>query len=76
MLKKEVVDCIRSGNIQTVQTFIKNAKNVNAETKDGETALMIASQGGNLEIARFLVEKGANVDAAMAQGAQGAQDEA
>jgi len=52
-------------NINTVKKQFKNLgpKVIFARDKEGRTALHIASNSGNLKVAKFLVEKGADVNA-------------
>lgn len=47
----------------TVKLFIDAGINVNANVENGYTALMYAAEKGYLEIAKLLIEKGANVNA-------------
>ena len=42
---------------------MKEGACVNARRSDGKTALMIASQQGNFEVAITLISAGANIDA-------------
>ncbi len=59
---------VMTGDLKSVRSVLKNGSpeeplNVNAGDKLDSTLLMIAAREGHLEIARILVEKGAEVDA-------------
>ena len=44
-----------------MKSLIENGANVNAKDKNGQTALMLASQNGYTEIVEYLAEHGADV---------------
>ena len=46
----------------TAQSQLAKGKDINAIDKDGKTILMHASIEGKTEVARFLIENGANVN--------------
>lgn len=52
-------------------TLLHNASDPNAKRKDGATALRLAIEHGNLEVARILVHRGAVVDSENLPGASG-----
>lgn len=53
---------ISKGDIATVKKFVEYGVSVN-ESKDGVTPLMFAVRYNNPEIAKFLIEKGADITA-------------
>ena len=54
---------IRAGNREHIDLFIKAGMDINAADKDGTSALMIASEKGDLEMAQLLIRNGADVNA-------------
>lgn len=44
-------------------SYVTQGTNVNVRTNNGRTALMVAAEGGNLEIVKYLVEHDAYVNA-------------
>jgi ankyrin repeat protein len=50
----------KNADIQKVYTLIKNEAAVNLADDDGKTPLMLAAEGGNLEIVRLLIASGAD----------------
>jgi ankyrin repeat protein len=57
------LDNVRTGDRELVEMFLSAGMDVNAKDKDGCTALMIASEKGDLGTAELLVRKGADVNA-------------
>ncbi|ESU20225.1 hypothetical protein FEDK69T_27370 [Flavobacterium enshiense DK69] len=57
-----LIVAISKGDVATVKKFIEYGVDVN-ETKNGMTPLMFAARFNNAEIAKFLIEKGADVSA-------------
>ena len=57
--------CQQGGNLPTVKTLIEAGANLHQKTKDsiGLTPIHLAAQSGKIEIVRFLVRSGAEVDA-------------
>lgn len=53
---------ISKGDLATVKKFVEYGMDVN-ESKNGMTPLMYAARYNNAEIAKFLIEKGANISA-------------
>jgi ankyrin repeat protein len=54
---------VRAGNREHAELFIKAGMDINARDKDGSTALMVASEKGDIEMAQFLIQNGADVNA-------------
>ncbi|MHC4643268.1 MAG: ankyrin repeat domain-containing protein, partial [Planctomycetota bacterium] len=52
----------KDGNIEAVRKHISTGKDINIRSKSGATLLIAASVGGQTEIARLLIEKGADVN--------------
>ena len=58
-----LIEVVKNNDINRVNSILNNGKeNINAKDKYCETALMIASSEGNLEIVKLLVENGADVN--------------
>lgn len=53
---------ISKGDVATVKKFVEYGVDVN-ESKNGMTPLMYAARYNNAEIAKFLIEKGADISA-------------
>jgi ankyrin len=49
-----------AGHLEIVQLLVRHGAALDKTNADQETALHIASRFGNLKIARFLIEQGAN----------------
>ncbi len=62
-LTAELFKAVIKGDLESVQQYIKNGASVNTSENNGDTVLIYASQIGNSEIAKLLLENGANVDA-------------
>jgi len=50
---------VKRGDLANVKRLIEKGANVNAQTNDGYTALILASRYGHKEIAKLLIEAGA-----------------
>lgn len=60
-----IFDAIESGDVDAVRRAIADGADINAiRDNDGKTLLHQAAYDGNTEIARLLIEHGANVNAA------------
>ena len=55
-------DACHSGNLLLFSLRLVEGVNLNGSTADGRTALMMAVEGGQLQIARLLIEVGADVN--------------
>jgi ankyrin repeat protein len=56
-------DAVKSGDMQNVKTLIDGANELlNAQDEDGKTPLHHAVRTGNGEIARYLIERGADIN--------------
>ncbi len=61
---KDFITACKTGNMKVVKRTEKDGFDIKSSlTKDGSTALMIAAAAGQNEVIRFLIEKGANVNA-------------
>ena len=67
-IQKKWFQAIQKNKIADVYELIDKDIDVDITTTDNQTGLMLASQNGNLEIARLLVVAGANVNYADDQG--------
>jgi len=59
---------VRAGNRDHVELFIKAGMDSNTADKDGSSALMVASEKGDLPMAELLLENGADVNAKNVDG--------
>ncbi len=65
----EIHEAARQGNLEKVRSLVdKDPALVAAKDKDGETPLHWAAYSGNPDLVRFLLDKGAAVDAKNARG--------
>lgn len=60
-----LLDAIQVGNTTAAKESLKHGANANAKSSDGRTALLIAIDKGQNEIAKALIESGANLDTAL-----------
>lgn len=66
---KNLIDASRSGNIDDVKIILKQENiNINAQDKEGNTALIISSQNGHKEIVATLIAAKANLETKNTQG--------
>ncbi len=57
----KLTTAIEQGDIATAKLIIKSGIDVNMQTANGRTALMLASKHGQAEIVKILLEKGADI---------------
>lgn len=69
-MNAEVIDAVELGDSGRLQQLIEKGASVNAKTRSGITALSLATIRGETEIARFLIERGAVLDARDKSGDQ------
>ena len=55
-------EAARDGNIDAVELLLKKYVDINIQNKNGETALMIASQKGHYQIVELLLKKHADIN--------------
>jgi hypothetical protein len=60
---QSLLEAVDSGNLEDAREAIQRGANVDLRDDRGRTPLMIAAKGGRLDMARLLVEKGADVNA-------------
>ncbi|EEI17129.1 ankyrin repeat domain-containing protein [Corynebacterium lipophiloflavum] len=63
----KLFELARTGDVVLLD-YVDNGVDVNLANQDGNTFLMLATYAGHLELARGLVERGANVDKLNARG--------
>ena len=59
---EKLIESAKNGDLEKVKECLANGANVNFRTKNGKTALMLASWYKNIEIVKLLVENRANVN--------------
>ena len=56
-----LIEAAKNNDTNRINSILNKGKvDINAKNKDGETALMLASSEGHLEMVKLLVENGAN----------------
>ena len=56
---------VRAGNLPKLQNLIEQqGANMNSRNRPGESLLMMAIKAGHVDIAHYLLDKGANVNVA------------
>ena len=68
-IKSEIADAAKRGDKQAVRELLQKKADVNAPQADGTTALHLAVQADDLELADLLIGAGAKVSAANVTGA-------
>lgn len=61
---EEFFAAARKGDVAAVKAFLDKGTDVNTKTRYGATALSYACDKGHIELAKLLIERGANVDQA------------
>jgi len=56
-----IFDYVAKGDISKIQSLIEYGSNIDIQNFYGQTALMYASENGNKEIVKFLLENGADI---------------
>ena len=65
-----LIDAAGSGELTKVRVLLDNNVDINfAKSSDDPTALMRASENNRLEVAKYLIERGANIDYQTSSGA-------
>jgi ankyrin repeat protein len=59
----------RQSNLKAVQALLDGGANINAVSADHSTALLLATINGAFDVAKFLVERGADLSVASVDGA-------
>ena len=59
---RELIEAVENNNIDKLKEFINNKVDINYQTEKGDTALILASYYGNIEIVKLLIKAGANKD--------------
>ena len=59
-----LIEAMKNNDINKINSILKSGKaDINSKDKYCETALMIASYKGNLEIVKLLIDNGADINA-------------
>jgi ankyrin repeat protein len=58
----DLLSAIERNDRDTIHRLLSGMRNLNEEGDEGETALMAAASAGNLEVVRFLIDEGADVN--------------
>ncbi len=61
-LSQQLFHAAGDGDLEGVETAIKNGANINFQSNDGYTALMIASFLGKKDVVELLISNGANIN--------------
>jgi len=56
----ELIRAVEEGNVSKVRELMKECRCPNTRTTDGDPALVVAARNGSMQLARFLLESGAN----------------
>jgi uncharacterized protein len=64
-----LVELAKKGDVETITTLLQGSADVNAAKGDGTTALHWAALRDNFQIARLLIDSGADADVANDYGA-------
>lgn len=59
---KTLIDAVKNGDIEEVKQMAKIRENLDAGDAQGQTPLMCAAMGGNIEMVKVLVEAGADIN--------------
>ncbi len=57
-----LINAIRKGHLNVVQSFIELKYNLNAKNKLGDSPLTVAAGAGNFEVVKLLLEAGADIN--------------
>lgn len=60
---EELFNAVKHNDMQSVQSLLKNGVDINVLDEAGQSPLMWATERKNVEMAKFLINKGANVNA-------------
>ncbi len=63
MVPPPLTEAVKLGDVDLVRMLLDAHADANSPNQDGETALMLASNIGSLQIAELLIAHGANVNA-------------
>ena len=63
-LKKKVLEAAASGNLAHLEQFLASGADVNVRDEENDTPLIVGSRNGHAEIVRFLMARGADLEAA------------
>ncbi|TDS13999.1 ankyrin repeat domain-containing protein [Sphingobacterium paludis] len=61
-LREAIVEAVKANRLTAVKSLLKKKANVNSKDKNGKSLLLIATQSLHVEMARLLVENGADVN--------------
>ena len=56
------INAARFGNIESIKKMFQQGFNIETQTKGGNSALKIASKKNHVQLAKFLISKGAEID--------------
>lgn len=69
LLYKKLIPAASNGHLDSVRYHItKNPKRIGELNKRGESLIFLAAKSGNLEVVKFLVEKGATINGSDKEG--------
>ena len=67
-VNEDLINAAWRNDLSEVKRLLAAGAEVNAESKDGDTALIIASENGNIEMVKALIDKGANFNPQTIEG--------
>ncbi len=66
-LKDELLIAVKNGDVDTIVQLAAKGTDINSHTIGGHTSLVVAAEGGRIEIVQKLIDLGAREDAATIQ---------
>src|SRR5688572_30504831 len=61
--ESDFIENARQGNVDAVKLFLDAGMNTEVKTRDGQTPLMVAALGNQIDVVKLLLENGADVNA-------------
>ena len=58
----QFISAVKNNDFEKLRYYIQKGMNINSLDKDGKTAILISTEQNNIEMVRWLVEHGAEID--------------